>query len=122
MDVAYFFDTYALIEVAKGSPSYRPYRGVQAITTKLHLLELYFAFCRERQREQGKRLFGELSGICIAIPDEVLLTAAEMRLAFLKQDLSYVDCIGYMLSRHLGIRFLTGDSKFRDKEQVAFVQ
>ena len=123
MELGYFFDTYALIEIAKGENNlYKKYLESLAVTTKLNLMELYFAFAREGQKEAAKSLFGELAKICVPISDSVFMKAAEMRLEFLKFDLSYVDCIGYIISRYLGIKFLTGDSKFRDFENVEFVK
>ena len=41
---------------------------------------------------------------------------------FNRMYLSYVDCIGYMISRQLGIKFLTGDEQFKDFEGVEFVK
>ena len=115
MEIAYFFDTHALIEIARGgNDSYRKYLNTDGITTKLNLMELYFAFLREGQQHTGRILFTELSKICVHADDEVLAKAAEMRLKFIKLDLSYVDCIGYLISQKLGIPFLTGDAKFRD--------
>ena len=40
----YFFDTYALIEIYKGNPSYEKYKeGIQLILNKLNILEdIYF--------------------------------------------------------------------------------
>ncbi len=119
----YFFDTYALIETAKGkNESYKKYLKSLAITTKLNLLELYFVFIREGQKDIAKTLFRDFSKICVPTSDEILMKAAEMRLDFLKLDLSYVDCIGYIISQQLGIKFLTGDSKFKNFENVEFVK
>ena len=123
MEIAYFFDTYALIEIARGrNESYRKYLNADGITTKLNLMELYFAFLREGQQETGRILFKKLSKSCVNADDDVLAKAAEMRLKFIKLDLSYVDCIGYLISQKLGIPFLTGDSKFRDFPGVEFVR
>lgn len=123
MELEYFFDTYALIEIAKGeNEAYRKYLKAPGITTKLNLLELYLAFIREGQREKAKYLFRELSKMCIPITDDVLMNAAEMRLEFIRFDLSYIDCIGYIISQTLGIKFLTGNAKFRGFENVELVK
>jgi len=122
MELRYFLDTYALIEIAKGKESYKKYTKSLAITTKLNLLELYFVFLREKQKQKAEILFKELSRMCIPITDDVSLKAAEMRLEFIKLDLSYVDCIGYIISQKFGIEFLTGDSKFKNFKNVEFVK
>ena len=50
------------------------------------------------------------------------IKAAEMKLKFLKQRLSFVDCIGYILAKKNNAKFLTGDERFRHKENVEFVK
>ena len=111
MGVIYFFDTSALIEIARGRPDFKKYSMETGVTTKLNLVELYFVFIRERQQEKGKELFQQLLARCVDIPDGVLAKAAEMRFHFLSNGLSYIDCIGYILSRVTGLVFLTTDSK-----------
>ena len=37
-------------------------------------------------------------------------------------NLSYVDCIGYVLARSSGLKFLTGDIQFKDMSNVEFVK
>ena len=39
-----------------------------------------------------------------------------------KEKLSYVDCIGHCLAKEIGVRFLTGDQKFENKENVEYVK
>ena len=46
----------------------------------------------------------------------------EFKLKYKKERVSYVDCIGHALALELGIRFLTGDEKFEDKDNVEFVK
>ena len=41
---------------------------------------------------------------------------------FLWNNLSYVDCMGYSFAVKNGMKFLTDDIKFKDKESVEFVQ
>ena len=38
------------------------------------------------------------------------------------RDLSYVDCIGYVIAMRNNIRFLTGDRQFRNLPNVTFVR
>ena len=110
-----FLDTYALIEMAKGkNQAFRRFLESRNITTKLNLMELYYVYLREGQKETGLQLYKQFSGICVPLYDEILTKAAELRLEFKKRDLSYTDCIGYLIARKLGIKFVTGDSKMRD--------
>ena len=54
--------------------------------------------------------------------EDVLIKAAEMKFKFLKERLSFIDCIGYILAKKHGALFLTGDERFRNKENVEFVK
>ena len=46
----------------------------------------------------------------------------QFKLQFKDEKLSYADCIGYAVAAEFGIKFLTGDKKFRSKENVEFVK
>jgi predicted nucleic acid-binding protein len=46
----------------------------------------------------------------------------KFKLKYKKEHLSYVDCIGWAKAKELGIKFLTGDEKFEDKDNVEFVK
>ena len=39
-----------------------------------------------------------------------------------KRKLSMTDCIGYMMAKQWGIKFLTGDKEFEDMENVEYVK
>jgi len=39
-----------------------------------------------------------------------------------KSNLSYVDCIGYILAKELKVGFLTGDREFEGMDNVEFVK
>ena len=56
------------------------------------------------------------------IPLETIKQAMVFRLANKKEDLSYVDCIGYAFSQQNLIKFLTGDRRFESKIGVEFVK
>ena len=51
-----------------------------------------------------------------------IAAAMQFKLAHKAENLSYADCVGYALAAELGIKFLTGDEKFRSKENVEFVK
>ena len=54
--------------------------------------------------------------------DETLKQASEFRFANYKRDLSYIDCVGYILAKKRGVKFLTGDEQFKAFENVEFVK
>jgi len=45
-----------------------------------------------------------------------------MKYKFKNQKLSFIDCIGYILAKKHKAKFLTGDEKFKGKENVEFVK
>jgi len=118
-----FFDTYALFEIIKGSKNYENYaRGISIITTKLNLLELHYALLRVKGKEEADFYFEEFNQFCVRYNDEVLKEASEFRLNNYKRDLSYIDCVGYIVARKLGVKFLTGDQQFKEFDNVEFVK
>ena len=48
--------------------------------------------------------------------------ANEFRLLNKSRKLSYADCIGYIIARRYGLKFLTGDKQFSDMPNVEFVK
>ena len=59
---------------------------------------------------------------CVNITDEIIKESNEFRLKNYKRESSYVDCLGYTLSKKLDTKFLTGDEQFKDFENVGFVK
>ncbi len=117
-----FFDTYALFELAKGNPSYRKYYGVSPVTTRLNLMELHHALLKEHTRDYADTMYDRLSQFCTEPDDDVLKEASILRSAWKRRDVSFIDCIGYILALRLGIPFLTGDRQFEDLKNVEFVK
>ena len=46
----------------------------------------------------------------------------KLRIIMKKRNVSMTDCIGYILSKQLGIKFLTGDKEFENFPNVEFVK
>lgn len=53
---------------------------------------------------------------------DVVKQAAILKIKKSRDNLSLVDCIGYVISLKSGIKFLTGDEKFRNLPNVEFVK
>jgi predicted nucleic acid-binding protein len=116
-----FFDTYALIEIAKGNPRYKRYLDVERILlTKLNLIELYYAILRDFGEIEAKKHYFFYLPFAEEITDETVFEAVRFRLEHKK--LSYADCIGYVTAKRKGVKFLTGDVAFRGLENVEFVR
>ena len=118
----FFFDTYALIEIIKGSSNYKKYKGAQIITTLFNLMELYYALLRDFDKETAEYYFNKYLYFVIKIPIQVVKEAMQFKLANRKEKLSYIDCVGYLIAINLDIKFLTGDIKFENKPHVEFAR
>ncbi len=47
----YYADTYALVEILRGSPAYERYAGEELVTSEFNLLELAYALTRDYGKE-----------------------------------------------------------------------
>ena len=123
----YFFDTYALQEIAQASGSYLPYaKDTGVVTTRLNLMELYYGYVSKDEPETAEKLFGRFRPFCVEIDDDTLKESvrekARLRKMLKKSSVSYIDCIGYVLARKLKVKFLTGDREFERLDNVEFVR
>lgn len=118
----FFADTYALIELIGGNKNYLKYLNGIILTTVFNIIELYYHLIQTYDKESADRYFALYSEFIIPISTNSIKFGMEFKLTHKKEKLSYVDCIGYALALERGIRFLTGDEKFRNKENVEFVK
>lgn len=119
----FYFDTYASIEISKGNPRYEPYKeGIKVILNNLNLLEFTYFLIREGKANYVKEIFNNFSKFNVDYDEETLIKSAEMKFKFSKDKLSFIDCIGYNLAKKNNAKFLTGDEKFKHKENVEFVK
>ena len=94
----------------------------EIVTTKLNLFELYYKLFREKGEIVAKTALQKYSNCILDFDNNVIEEAAKMRFMFKKQDMSMVDCIGYIKAKQLGIKFLTGDKQFEYLPDVEFVK
>jgi len=118
----FFADTYALLEIVYGNRKYKDYLSEKIITTRLNLMELYYALLRDHNEEKAEYYYNFFVSFCIAIDDSTIKKAMQFKLEHRKLGLSYMDCIGYVLASDKGIRFLTGDKAFKGLKNVEFVK
>ncbi len=119
----YFFDTYAFIEIISGNPRYHKYtQKVSIITSKLNLMELHYGLIRKYNESDADRCYDELVHFSVEPSDSAIKDASKFRHLFKSRNLSYVDCLGYVLAKKFNIKFLTGDEGFKDMENVEFVK
>ena len=118
-----FFDTYALLEIIKGNKDYGQYKeNITLLTTKLNLMEMHYVLLRTMGKEEADKYYDELVDFSIEVDNEVIKAANELKLSLKKKNLSYIDCVGYIIAKTTGVKFLTGDKEFKDLENVEFVK
>ncbi len=118
---AFFFDTYAFFEITKNNENYIPYISTKIATSKLNIFELYHGFLKNNNEELANILLDKYYQFVIDFDERVIKEAAKMKRELNKRDLSMTDCIGYVMAKQFGIKFLTGDKQFKDMDNVDFV-
>jgi predicted nucleic acid-binding protein len=120
--LTYFFDSYALIELYKGNKNYENYKKARVITSYLHIFEVYYSLIREHDEEEILDFFKTIKNFCVNLKFEWIPKASKFRQINKKRDLSYADCLGYIIAKDMGIKFLTGDKEFENLSDVEFVK
>jgi len=121
-EVAYFFDTYAVIEIIEGNERYAPYNDLPATITTFNLAEIYWTVLNKLGEPQAEETFKNYRPAVVEVDDATLKEAVKFRKEHKKRDLSYADCIGYIYAKMHGLKFLTGDKEFADLPNVEFVK
>ncbi len=120
--VRYFFDTYALIEIAKNSPQYVRFADEDITTTRFNLAELIYIVMSELGEKSAEKAFEKFRDSETHVSDATLFNAMKFRLKNKNRGLSYVDCIGYTFALENGLVFLTGDRAFSGLPGVEIVR
>jgi len=119
----FFFDTYAFYEIIVGNPNYLPFtKDVKIVTTQLNLMELYYQLLALYDKQHAIELFSRYEEFIVSISNKDIIEAMGFRKENYKKDLSYVDCVGYIIARKMGLLFLTGDRQFEHFDNVKFVK
>jgi len=118
----FFFDSYALFEIVHKNKNYSSYLKVGIVTTKLNVVELHYRLLSLYGEEIADIAFNRFIPFIVEISNEIIKEANAFKLLNKKRNLSYVDCIGYILARSMNLKFLTGDKQFEKLEGVEFVK
>lgn len=122
MSESYFFDTYAIIEILKGNPTYAKFKHSKVIITIFNLAELHYKLIRDFTKTLADEILNEYSDYAIHIDNEIIMEANEFKLRHRKKKLSAADAIGYATAQKYGLRFLTGDRHFKKLRGVEWVK
>lgn len=120
IDETYFFDSYAVFEMLEGNPNYEAYKKSLTVLTKLNLFEIYYGILKEKGKEKAKELLEKFSERVVDFTNEDIINASEIKKQNPKRSMT--DCIGYVVSLRLNIKFLTGDKEFENLNNVEFVK
>lgn len=118
----YFFDSYALIELTRGNFYYAAYTNSTIVMTIFNLAEFTYSVYNQYGKDKAVEACTKFSECVHDVDASLILEAMEFHSANKKRDLSYADCIGYIMAKKLNIKFLTGDEQFRNFPNVEFVK
>lgn len=119
---AYFFDSYAIMEIVKENPNYHSYIESKIILTKLNIFEIFYNLSIQENEEKASEVIGELFTSVIDFSLGDIKEASKLKIKYKKRQLSMADCIGYTTAKRIGVKFLTGDKEFEDLENVEYVK
>lgn len=118
----FFFDTYALFEIVHKNKDYSNYLRVGIITTKLNLMELHYRMLSLYGENYAEKTYERFKVFCVDVGDETIKKSNYFKLKNKKKRLSYIDCIGYIIAKMNNVKFLTGDTQFKNMDNVEFVK
>ena len=118
---AFVFDTYAIIEIIQGNKNYGAYLDSKIIINDFIFAELCYNFFKDKKLKANE-ILNKYSKYIAPLKPEWIEEAMEFRLKWKDRKVSMTDCIGYVMAKKLGIKFLTGDKEFEKLEEVEFVK
>ncbi len=123
MEIVFFYDTYAFAEIIAGNPAYATYtKEVECITTRLNLMELYYVVLRVQGKEAAELQYARFLKHCISFSNMDIKEACQFKFEHKSKNVSYIDCLGYVMALRRGAKFLTGDTAFKGLTNVEFVR
>ena len=120
MNNFYFLDTYAIFEIIFGNKSYSKFRDKLLVTSVFNLGELNYNLKKDFSKVTSNRITKEYSSILETVELEDIIKAGDLKSQ--NRKLSIPDCIGYVVAKRIGAKFLTGDKEFEKMANVEFVK
>ncbi|MDO8537634.1 MAG: PIN domain-containing protein [archaeon] len=117
-----FLDSYAIIEILKANPNYEKVSMDSPFTSKANLVEVAYHLLQDFSQDKAIEIFDALKINILEIQESQIMKIALFRKTHSKKKLSYIDCIGYIIAKENGMKFLTGDQQFKEMENVEFVK
>lgn len=121
MTSKYVFDTYALMEIKEGNEDYLKYLDSDVIINNFIFAEWCYNLFKDKDKN-AKEHIKKYSKYIYSVNPEWIEEAMEFRLKWKDRKVSMTDCIGYIMAKKLGVKFLTGDMQFENMDNVEFVK
>ncbi len=121
MTSKFVFDTYALFAIIKGNENYSVYLEEDIVINNFIFAEFCYNLYKEKEPE-AKEYIKKYAQFIASVSPEWIDEAMQFRLLWKDREVSITDCVGYVMAKKLGIRFLTGDKEFEHMENVEFVK
>lgn len=124
--MAYFYDSYAIIEFLDGNQKFRKYfTEHKGLLTELNLMEVSYSLQKHFGFKSTEKHLAPFLPYIVSFDLSDIDGAMRLRLDLEKDrrlNISYVDALGYYLARKHRAMFLTGDIHFKNLENVEFVR
>lgn len=118
----YCLDTYALFEIEKNNPRYRPIAKSDFIIPSAVLAEFCVAMTKRQGKKTGTYWFRQLEQYARDIDADMWMEGLMFREEHRKEKISIVDALGYVYARKNNLPFVTGDKAFENKPGVKFIK
>lgn|SRR3989338_4340530 len=117
----YFFDTYALFSILNKNPNYEAYLQKKAVINDFVFAEFCYNLFKDKDKNAEENI-SEIKDYIEHADPQWIKEAMKFRLEWKDRKVSMTDCVGYIMAKHLGIKFLTGDKEFEGLDNVEFVK
>lgn len=118
----YFFDTYAIVEIIRENKNYEKYKEEEIVTSILNVGELYYSLLREEGGKTADSWHQKLKQTAMLVDVDIIIKAMKFRFDNKSKKFSFIDCVGYVIAKDKGLKFLSGDKAFENVDNVEFVK
>ncbi len=122
MKEAYFFDTYAIIEIIKGNKNYEKFKEAKLAITIFNITELHYSLLRDFSQNIAGKFSNKYWDFVVDLNLDLIKEANYFKLKHKNTKFSAADVIGYITAKRLGVKFLTGDNDFKGMSNVEFIK
>ena len=118
----YCLDTYALVEIKRGNPSFAWLLNEKFILSELTLCEFFSVLYKEEGLDEASKWTKKLEPFAVHTTLKILNEAMKFRIDEKKKNLSFFDAAGYFTAINENTLFVTGDKEFKNMPDVKFIK